>query len=92
MKSLVKGALGLRQFLQGMPPPPAWGRGLKISEVFAGGGSEIFILVGGYIVRGMKFFLIHPGHWNIFLEGFKVFCVVLMKDKSSHIKNRKAWW
>ena len=31
---------------------------------------------------GMKFFLIHPGHLNIFLEGFKVFCVVLMKGKS----------
>ena len=39
----------------------------------------------------MKFFLTHPGHGNIFLEGFKVFCVVLLKDKSSHIKkNRKA--
>ena len=35
---------------------------------------------------GMKFFLIHPGYGNIFLEGFKVFCVVLVKDKSSHIK------
>ena len=35
---------------------------------------------------GMKFFLIHPGHGNIFLEDFKVFCVVLVKDKSSHIK------
>ena len=22
---------------------------------------------------GMKFFLIQPGHWNIFFEGFKVF-------------------
>ena len=63
MKSLVKGALGLRQFLQGMPPPPAWGRGLKISEVFAGGGAQKFLFWwGGYIVRGMKFFLIHPGH------------------------------
>ena len=40
----------------------------------------------------MKFFLIHPGNWKIFLEGFKVFCAVLMKDKSSHIKNRKIWW
>ena len=28
-----------------------------------------------------------------FLEGFKVFCVVLMKEKSLHIKkNRKVWW
>ena len=33
----------------------------------------------------MKFFLIHPGTWNIFLEGFKVFCVVVMKDKSSQV-------
>ena len=38
------------------------------------------------IFPGLKFFLIHPGHWNILLEGFQVFCVVLMKDKSSHIK------
>ena len=36
---------------------------------------------------GMKFFLIHAGHLNIFFfEGFKVFCIVLMKEKSSHIK------
>ena len=34
----------------------------------------------------LKFFLIHPGLRNIFLEGFKVFCVVLKKDQSSHIK------
>ena len=38
--------------------------------------------------RGMKFFLIHPGNLNIFLEGFKVFCAVLMKDKSTYIKNK----
>ena len=36
--------------------------------------------------QGMKFYLIHPGNWNIFLEGFKVFCIVLMKEESSHIK------
>ena len=40
---------------------------------------------------GMKFFLIHHGHWNIFWKVLKFFCVVLMKDKSSHIKKRKAW-
>ena len=37
-------------------PPPAWGwgeRGKNFKKVFAGGGSEIFILVGGgYIVGG----------------------------------------
>ena len=37
-------------------PSPAWERGgLKISEkswVCGGGGSEILILLGGYIVRG----------------------------------------
>ena len=52
-------------------------------------------------------FLLIPFSWNsqvwscfssilgietFFLEGFKVFCVVLMKDKSSQIKNRKLWW
>ena len=34
---------------------------------------------------GMKFFLIHPGNWNTFSEGFKVFCLVLIKDKSSQV-------
>ena len=29
----------------------------------------------------MKFFLIHPGNWNIFLEGLKV----LMKGKASQV-------
>ena len=38
----------------------------------------------------VKFFLIHPRISNIFLEGFKVFCVLLMKGKSPHIKNRKV--
>ena len=40
-------------------------------------------------VPGMKFFLIHPRHRNIFLEGLKVFCVVLMKHRSSHIKKKE---
>ena len=31
------------------------------------------------------FFLIHPGNWNIFWDGFKVFCVLLMRDKSSQV-------
>ena len=31
---------------------------------------------------GMKFFFIQPGNGNIFLEGFKFFCVVLLKGKS----------
>ena len=53
MKSLVKGALGLRQFLQGMPPPPAWGRGLKISEVFAGGGLRNFYFGGEVTLLGV---------------------------------------
>ena len=34
----------------------------------------------------MNFFLIHPRHSNIFLEGLKVFCEVSMKDKSSQTK------
>ena len=36
-------------------PPPAWGwgeRGKNFKKVFAGGGSEIFILVGGVILLG----------------------------------------
>ena len=39
-----------------------------------------------------SFFSSILGIGTFFLEGFKVFCVVLMRDKSSHIKNRKAWW
>ena len=35
---------------------------------------------------GMKFFSFILGVERFFLEDFKVFCVVLMKDKSSHIK------
>ena len=32
------------------------------------------------------------GIGTFFLEGFKVFYVALMKDKSSHIKNTEVWW
>ena len=35
---------------------------------------------------GMKFFSSILGIETIFLEGFKVFCTVFMKDKSSYIK------
>ena len=42
--------------------------------------------------RVWSFFLSILGIETFFLEGFKVFCVVLMKDKSSQIKNRKLWW
>ena len=39
---------------------------------------------------GMKIFSSILGIETIFLEGFKGFCAVFMKDKSSHIKNRKV--
>ena len=42
--------------------------------------------------RVWSFFSSILGIETFFLEGFKVFCVVLMKDKSSQIKNRKLWW
>ena len=41
-------------------PPPAWGgggEGKNFRKVFAGGGSEIYILVGGYIVGGKDNFV-----------------------------------
>ena len=41
--------------------------------------------------RVWSFFSSTLGIWKIFLEVFKVFCLVLKKDKSSHIKNRKVW-
>ena len=36
---------------------------------------------------GMKVFFINQGNWNIFLEGFKVFCAALIKDKSPQAIN-----
>ena len=50
-------------------PSPPWGGG--------GGGGYPSAKIK---LQGMKFFLIHPGNWNIFLEGFKSFCVVLKKE------------
>ena len=41
--------------------------------------------------RVCSFFWSILGIKTFFLEGFKVFSVVLMKDKSLHIKNRKVW-
>ena len=44
-------------------------------------------------VRGLKISgksLLGGGGSEIFLEGFKVFCRVLMKDKSSHMKKYKS--
>ena len=39
---------------------------------------------------GMKFFSSILGIETFFLESFKVFCIVLMKDKSSYIKKWKS--
>ena len=45
-------------------------------------------------IKGARFEFYETQHGmlgieTIFLEGFKGFCAVFMKDKSSHIKNRK---
>ena len=39
-----------------------------------------------------SFFSSILGIETFFSEGLKAFYVVLVKDKLSHIKNRKAWW
>ena len=68
-----------------------WRKCLEHSVVFPGNLFEAtciscFCCYPSVEIPGCEVFS-HPS-WALkhFLEGFKVFCVVLMKDKSSHIK------
>ena len=70
--------------------PPLQPGGVKhFRKVFGGGGEfrNFYFGFPRYLSAEIPGYEVSsPGNWNIFLEGFKFFCEVLMKDKSSHKK------